>query len=187
MRNIGLAFGLLLSLSLLTGCGTQSSAPTVAEETQKLLPTATYSPPTQTVVDFMMAMIRGDDMKIRTLLTPTARKVGEEQGVPFAPPASGTSTFSIDKTVDETTDLASVYTTLTDTAPDGEKESAEIIWKVVKTSEGWRVSSAAVALFEGQPKTIIDFENPEATQRAIAEAEAKSFQKIGNQTTPENR
>jgi len=129
----------------------------------------------------MTAMLRGEDEKIRALLTPTARKVGEEQGVPFSPPASDTATFVIDETVASDDSTASVFTTLTDVDPvSGQKESSEIVWTVARTDEGWRVSRALVSLFEGQPRILINFEDPEATQKALVEAEAKEKQKHGN-------
>ena len=163
------------------GCGTKEVPSAVSEKPTESAPVSASSQAVQTVTDFMAAMLRGEDEKIRTLLTPIARKAGEEKGVPFSPAASDTATFTIDKAVPNGSAAASVFTTLTDIDPETEqKESSEIVWTVVQTEEGWRVSGALVALFDGQPKIQINFEDPEATQQALAEAEAKAKQKQGS-------
>ena len=170
-----------LLLALCIGCGTkESSQPTVSVPMEESvpLPDVLPSPAAQTVSDFMTAMLRGEDETIRALLTPTARKAGEEQGVPFSPPASDTAAFTIDKTVPSGDSAMLITTTLTDVDPaSGQRESAEIVWTVVLTEEGWRISEALVALFEGQPPIRINFEDPEATQKALIDAETKERQK----------
>jgi hypothetical protein len=167
---------------LCVGCGTEespiASEKRIHQSSCLKAPTESAHPAVQTVSDFMTAMLRGEDEKIRSLLTPKARKVGEEQGVPFSPPASDTATFTVDKVEPNGSSISSVTTTLTDIDPEsGQKESSEIVWTVVETEEGWRVSGAQVALFEGQPKILIDFENPEAAQKALMDAEAKEKQR----------
>ena len=179
MYRLSIIFFLLFAFCI--GCGTKESPqPTASVPMEKSAaqPDASPSPAAQTVSDFMTAMLRGEDEKIRALLTPTARKAGEEQGIPFSPPASDTATFTIDKTASSGDTVMLIATTLTDVDPaSGQKESAEIIWTVVLTEEGWRVSEALVALFEGQPPIRINFEDPEATQKALIEAETKERQK----------
>ncbi len=178
---------MLLILSLAVGCGTKESSTPSASVTS--VSESVDEGASQTVAKFMTAMLRGEDEKIRALLTPKARKVGEEKGVPFSPPASDTATFTIDKFETCGDASVSVSTTLTDVDPEnGQKESSEIVWQVVKTEEGWRVSGALVALFEDQPKIQINFEDPEAAQQAIADAETREMQKLGNKPTgTENR
>ena len=169
-----IAFCVLLIFCV--GCETRE-VPSTAEKPTVLVPAVDTSQAVQTVFDFMTAMLRGEDEKIRALLTPTARKAGEEKGIPFTPAASDTATFTIDKTVPNGNTASSVFTTLTDIDPEtNQKESSEIVWTVVQTEEGWRVSGALVSLFDGQPKIHIDFEEPEAAQKALTEAEAKAKQ-----------
>ena len=173
-------------VALCVGCGTKESTapqPAVSEPVTPpaLLSEAPLHPAVQTVSGFMTAMLRGEDEKIRVLLTPAARKAGEEKGMPFSPPASDTATFVIDETAVSDDSTASVFTTFTDVNPvSGQKESAEIVWTVARTDEGWRVSRAFVSIYSDQPKVLVDFEDPETTKKALMEAEAKEKQKHGN-------
>lgn len=166
-------------LVLLIGCGgTQSASSESSSPTEAVADVSTPPhPAASTVHDFMTAMLRGEDEAIRSLLTPTARQKGEEKGIPFAPPASDTATFRVDRTTPQGENGAYVHTTLTDLDEMGRPESAEIIWIVALGSEGWRVAGAAVALFEGQEPTVINFEDPDAAQEAIAAAEAREAQR----------
>jgi len=125
------------------------------------------------VENFLTAILCGDNSTIRALLTPLARQKGDEKGIPFSPPASPTASFAVLKTTEQGEFGAYVYTDLADSDGQGGKESAEIIWVVAKTEEGWRVAGAAVSLFEGQDKTVINFEDPDAAQQAIADAETQ--------------
>jgi hypothetical protein len=132
---------------------------------------------TEIVSKFMTAMFQGESQTIRALLTPTARQKGEEMGIPFAPKTTHTASFTIDQTIPQGKHCAYVHTTLTDLNEKGEKESVEIVWIVAKHKEGWRISGAAVALFDGQDKTLLNFEDPEAAQNAISAAESQSVTK----------
>jgi len=142
------------------------------------LPDPVPHPAELTVFDFMTAMQRGEDEKIRTFLTSTARKAGEEEDFPFSCSASDTATFTIDKTVLQGDSTALVSTTWTDVDSDGQKES-KIIWTVEQTDEGWRISGAFVTLFEYQPPVQINFEDPESIRKVLAEAEAMEKQRLG--------
>ena len=182
-------FGALLigSSLLLSGCGkgndTATSTSLESGTAQNPADNGADHPAAQTVTLFLQAMLRGEDVSLRSLLTPLARERGEEQGIPFSPPASDTAVFTIDKTTLQGEIGAYVYTTLTDQDEEGESEAAEIIWIVANTEDGWRVAGAAVALFEGQEKTVINFEDPEAALQAIVQAEEKEL-KRQNKTLP---
>jgi hypothetical protein len=132
---------------------------------------------TEIVSKFMTAMFQGESQTIRALLTPTARQKGKELGIHFAPQTTHTASFTIDQTIPQGENCVYVHTTLTDLNEKGEKESVEIIWIVAKNQEGWRISGAAVALFDGQDKTLLNFEDPEAAQNAISVAESQSVTK----------
>lgn len=148
-------------------------------ETVAKLETAPH--PAEQVVDrFLQALLRGDEKTFRSLLTPTARKQGEEKGIPFSPSPSPMASYSIRTTILKETIGAYVVSNLTDIDEQGRRESAEIVWVVARTGEGWRVAGAAVALFEGQEKTVINFEDPEAACRAIADAESRDVRRRQN-------
>jgi hypothetical protein len=129
---------------------------------------------TEIVSKFMTALLQSESQTIRALLTPIARQKGEERGIPFAPKTTHTASFTIDQTIPQGKNCTYVHTTLTDLNEKGEKESAEIVWIVTKSKEGWRIAGAAVALFDGQDKTLLNFEAPEAAQNAISAAKRLS-------------
>jgi hypothetical protein len=135
------------------------------------LPAIEQSSATEIVSKFMTAMFHGESRTIRALLTPTARQKGEAMGIPFAPQTTHTASFTVDQTIPQGENCVYVHTTLIDSNEKGEKESVEIVWIVVKNKEGWRISGAAVVLFDGQDKTLLNFEDPEAAQNAISVAE----------------
>ena len=187
-RFPGIVSGWVLSVTLIIfgGCSGESTSPpntppkvpTPPSTTQGETAASVPSHPSVVVVEsFLKAMLRGEDEKIRSLLTPLARKKGEEQGIPFSPEASDTASFSVDQVTPQGEIGAYVHTTLTDTDETGRKEAAEIIWIVAKGEEGWRVAGAAVTLFEGQEKTVINFEEPDVAQQAIAAAERREQQR----------
>ena len=185
---------LCLLLLFCTSCTKQEQASTpVSGESAVSVPLAaaplasseeTPHPAEQTVFDFMTAMLRGDDEKIRTFLTPAARKAGEEEDFPLSCSASDTATFTIDKTVGEGSPIALVSTTWTDVDFDGRKES-KIVWTLVRTNEGWRVSGALVTLYEGQPAIQINFEDSQSIHKILAEAETWEKQRLANRPSAE--
>jgi len=186
---------ILCLLLLCAGCAKQEQASTPVSEKSAIsvplsavvpslaapgtLSEVTPHPAEQTVSEFMTAMLRGDDEKIRTFLTPAARKAGEEEDFPFSCSASDTATFIIDNTVDRGDSTTLVSTTWTDIDIDGQKES-KIVWTLVQTDEGWRVSGALVALFEDQPPIQINFEDPQSVHKILAEAETREKQRLAN-------
>lgn len=126
---------------------------------------------------FFHAVLAGDEATIRSLLTPEARRRADEQGIPFSPEPSRTASFTLDRAEYRDELGAYVYTTLTDRAPGTGPASTEIVWLVAKTTEGWRVAGAAMTLFDGQEKTVIDFEDPESARAAIAAAERREIER----------
>ncbi len=129
----------------------------------------------QVAFEFFRAVLDGNEETVRSLLTPRARQRGEEHGMPFSAKPSTTATFTLDRTEHRGELGAYVYSTLTDSDGQGGFARAEIVWLVTQTSEGWRIAGAAVVLFEGQEKTVLDFENPEAAREAIASAERREW------------
>lgn len=191
-------FGMGLALFLMTmpGCAEKKKEEPIESSTRTAAPkplsfsggenvakleTAHHA--AELVVDrFLQAMLRGENKTLRSMLTPTARKQGEEKGIPFSPSPSPTASYSIRTTIPKENIGAYVVSTLTDIDEQGRRESAEIIWVVARTGEGWRIAGAAVALFEGQEKTVINFEDPDAARRAIAEAELRDIGRRRNPT-----
>ena len=188
---------LVVSAFAYVGCGKSTSPTTVSHSTPspvtqessvtgKVAANPSNTPDemiVQVTRDFLTSMLQGNDEKLRSLLTPLARKKGQELGIPFSPPASDTATFTIDDVAMQGDQGAYVFSTLTDKNPRGVNESAEIIWVVAKTNEGWRIAGAAVSLFDGVAKTIINFEDPEAAKKAIADAELKATRGVKEAST----
>lgn len=129
------------------------------------------------VTNFLEATLKGDHATLRTLLTPAARQKAMEKALPFAPQACETAKFTVDRAVPEGKIGAYVHSTLHNVDEMGRRESAEIVWIVALCEEGWRIAGAAVSLFEGQEKTVINFEDPEAALQAIADAEKKEIRR----------
>lgn len=140
----------------------------------------------QVAFDFFQAVLGGDEETIRSLLTPRARQRGEEQGIPFSAARSTTATFTLDRTEYRGEQGAYVYSTLTDSDSGGVPSRTEIVWLVAQTPEGWRIAGAATVLFEGQEKTVLDFEDPETTRQAIAAAEQRELDRRRRTATGTN-
>lgn len=182
MQKIRLS--ILLLVSILCGCGTGNfDANTNSDRTSEK--NSRFQEPTASeIVDrFLHAMLHGENETVRDLLTETARKKGAKYNVPFAPSASETASYRIEKTVPQGEIGAYVHSVLTDLDEHGRSESAEIVWIVAKTEAGWRIAGAAVSLFAGQEKTVINFEDPEAAQNAIAAA-VRDFAPIPGTPSP---
>lgn len=127
--------------------------------------------PAELVVErFLEAMFQGQEETVRSYLTATARRKGEKMGIPFSFRPNPSATFTLHGTAVKGDVGAYVQTTLEDVDDQGHRESAEIVWVVASTTEGWRVAGAAVSLFAGQEKTVLSFEDPGAAQQAIDEA-----------------
>ncbi|MGL4595618.1 MAG: hypothetical protein ACRCUY_12910 [Thermoguttaceae bacterium] len=175
--------GLFVCTLLLIGCGKSSNRTaemtnlpvsndnTQAKQSSSNAEIDSTHPAMITVTQFMTAMVHGETQTLRSLLTPLARSKGDQYGIPFAPTASQTATFQIGRMVEHGENGVYVYTTLIERDIMGQLESADIIWCVSKVDKEWRIAGAAVALFEGQDKTVINFEDPVATQAALIEAE----------------
>ena len=179
--GVPVLFLLLVGLLGCIGCGDNDSTagkttpmeplvhPALRETTRKT-PDAVKA----AVELFFAAMLDGDQERIRMLLTPAARTACREKGLPFAPSASRRTMFKVTRQVDQEGTGAYVTTHWSETGADGRMvATGEIIWVVRLTEEGWRIAGAAAALYEGQEPTILNFEDPDAMLRAIAEAERK--------------
>ncbi|MDR2115114.1 MAG: hypothetical protein LBP87_01910 [Planctomycetaceae bacterium] len=169
----------LLFVLLFGGCGGET---VLSPEPVAVFPaTDTDLPETSDVAEivsrFMTAILHGESQTIRTLLTPPARQKSEELGISFTPQTSRTASFTIDRIVPQGENCVYVHTTLTDLNEEAEKESAEIIWIMAKSAEGWRISGAAAEIFDGQDKTFLNFEDPEEAQNAISLAELQAVPK----------
>ncbi|MDR2755519.1 MAG: hypothetical protein LBC20_07405 [Planctomycetaceae bacterium] len=186
MRQQILGIGVVGISLFLGGCGGE---PVLPSQPVAALPTAAFAittsdtdlPETSTASEivsrFMTAILHGESRTIRTLLTPLARQKSKELGISFTPQTSHTASFTIDQIIPHGENCVYVHTTLTDSNEKGEKETAEIVWIVDKNEEGWRISGAAAELFDGQDKTLLNFEDPEAAQNAIYTAEIQSVTK----------
>lgn len=167
--------GICISPLFIVGCNTQTPAVSPKTSTQKQEtapdPKNTSHPASQVCTDFLHALLHGDDKTLRGLLTPLARKKNEDLGIIFSSSNSLNASFEVHGTTLFDQHGAYVQSTLTDIDDQGKAESAEIVWIVANTPEGWRIAGAAASLFDGQDKTVLNFENPEIAQQAIAEAE----------------
>lgn len=168
-------FGLFITFPfLLIGCNKQSNTFSEAKLIKKQAISYTEQeshPAIKVCAEFLNALLDEDDTTLRELLTPLARMRNEDLGIPFSSSNNLNATFEMHGITLFDQHGAYVQSTLTNTDEQGEKESVEIVWIVAKTSNGWRIAGAATTLFDGQDKTVLNFEDPEAAKKAIAEAE----------------
>lgn len=164
------AFSLSLPLSIGCGSGSGSQDGSSPETGRELVASA----PDEAVQLFLEAVKRGDDTSAGLLLTPTARQTTHEVGMVVAPPGSDTASFQVAgvERLDDTT--ARVGSSWSDTAPDGQSQTDEIVWLVRKSEGRWRIAGMTAKVFGDRPPIELNFEDREALvrQRRMVEQEA---------------
>ncbi len=163
---------LCLVLSLSVGCG--SDAGPQSGPSKNTAPEPVASAPDQAVQLFLEAVKRGDDAGAGHLLTPLARETTHEVGMVVAPPGSDTASFQVGGVQPLDANTARVASSWTDTAPDGESQTDEIVWLVRKSDGRWRIAGMTAKVFGDRPPIELNFEDREAlvSQRRIVEEEA---------------
>lgn len=169
-----LCLGASLPVLFFSGCGRHQESRPSARSQEQADPVAldiSKTPAAQMVESFFNAMLQGDKPRVHALLTPKARNVCAARGLPFAPTPSETTGFSITKARNHEENQCDIVTYWMEKNREGKTmDAGEIVWKAVKTEEGWRIAGAAAVLFEGQEQTVLDFEDPEGMILAISGA-----------------
>lgn len=192
----------LLSLGTLCGCGgkeedtsdvapaTQTAETTAspAETDQAAAanspqPLVTTEGPDEIVKLYLDAVKVGDSNLTTALLTSYARQMAEESNIDVTPPGNPSATFEVGRMeyINEDKSAAHVESRWMETDESGQQSTLPSVWVVAKEEEGWRIAGVFVALFEGEPPLILDYEQPEevvrklelARQEMIRRAEAK--------------
>lgn len=132
------------------------------------------SSPEKAVEMFLTAVYDGDDEKTFSMVTPLAQKKAKEYGIPYSAQASDTASFEITSTEKPSEDGAYVTVMMSDINPDtGNEETIKAVCVVSKSGVGWRIAGIATEPFPGEEPLVFNFEDPVATQKAIAEANAR--------------
>jgi hypothetical protein len=160
----------MLLLALLSvaglGCGgaTDNAAPPAEGEAQEAATAAQpqLEPPAAAVAEFLGAVRVGDDVKVASLLTPTARTQVAELGYQVAPTKSDTATFDIGEVQYLEGGGARVVATWSDFGT-----TDEMLWMLRSGNEGWRIAGMAAAVIPGEPPLLLDFENLQEAMNKI--------------------
>jgi hypothetical protein len=121
--------------------------------------------PEDAVREFLEALRTGNDQKAAQLLSTAAREKTGALNRGITPPPSDTASFAIGKVELINDDGARVSCVWTDVDEDGQKTSDEAIWVVRHETAGWRVAGVAAEIFPGEPKLLLNFEDPEEMAR----------------------
>lgn len=123
--------------------------------------------PEAVVREYLEAAKSGDPTTVNQLLTSLARKKAQEMDLALAPPVSETARFDVlgHEFIDSTRTISHVASRWTETGPDGETDSASIIWVTRLEADGWRIAGMIVQASADQPPMPFNFEDPEGILR----------------------
>lgn len=152
---------------------------------------AKTAPAKATVVAFLEAVKRGDDVAARGFLTKVARAKTEELGMSVAPPVADTATYTVRECelIGDAGDMAHVATVWTDVGADGSQSNENVVWVVRLDPEGWRVVGMALRVFDDMPPLLLNFEDPDdmvAKQEMVA-AELERRARLPPESAPAAR
>lgn len=147
-----------ISVSVWSGCGQAPSGDNQAET-----PTTTASAgPEATVQTFLEGARTGNDEQVTSMLSTTARTELAKRELWVAPKGSDTARFVIGEVHSPTPDIAQVATRWIEVDPaSGEEYPADMTWVLRKETEGWRIGGMAMAVFDGEPPLLLNFEDPD--------------------------
>jgi len=116
--------------------------------------------PADVVAQFLEAVRVGNSESASTKLTPLALERIKENDMDFAPPASETAQFRVDKVEMFESDKAFVESIWIERDADGQNFEETMTWGLRLTGEGWRISGMAAHRGPDLPPILVDFENP---------------------------
>jgi len=137
--------------------------------------------PAAAVTEFLAALRAGDDLKAEALLTRKAQQETAQADLAIKPPGSHTARFTVGRVepVGDNGDGAHVVSTWSDTDPDGQVQTYEIIWILRRESDGWAVAGMATKLFEDALPLVFNFEEPQEMLRRREQAEQELARRAG--------
>lgn len=176
---------------LAAGCGKSGEAGSAAApgETTPGAASATANQPTPgpaspdaAVAQFYDALRAGNETVIAALLTDRARTETAKCGLDIRSTGSASLAYQVGE-IDYVTaakDGAHVKSVWTESDPQGQSVSTEVIWVLRKQANGWRIAGMATQVAEGQLPLLFNFEDPadmlrkkEALEKAYSTAEAE--------------
>ncbi len=185
MRAIVAASGAALLVAGLLGCGGKESetadvAPTEkpsakTDATQDVAavpakqPLVTTEGPREIVEMYLGAVKMGDAEITTALLTSYARQQAEISNIDVTPPGNTSANFEVGRMeyINEAKDAAHVESRWMETDDTGYTQTLPSVWVLAHEEEGWRIAGVFVALFEGEPPLILDYEKPEEVVRKL--------------------
>jgi hypothetical protein len=197
MKRLVTPFVVLL-ISALVGCGqsdpaanqsTQSETPQPAAPTtlateafQAESPTLDVAPD-RIVESFLQALRDGDDTLAESLLTTKAREETAKRNLAVQPPGTPSANFNIGKVEFVTSDRrgAHVNSVWTETDPQGNTISYEIVWALRQQQEGWRIAGMATQVAQSEPPVFLNFEDPDDMLRKWQDAKERLAAEEGDQ------
>jgi uncharacterized protein YbjQ (UPF0145 family) len=161
---------IILLTSTLVVCGCGSSTTTTADGKSAAQATGVavvgsdedVSAAKNVVGQFLDAVRRGGETGgANQLLTQQAQSVLQRLGRTVQPIGSPDAVFQVTRaeSVPETPGAALVHSLWTEPSAQGQPESYEVVWALMKETSGWRISGLAMDLQPGQEPIIVDFEN----------------------------
>jgi len=115
------------------------------------------------VTDFLEAIRKGDEKKMKSLLTGVARQKAEASNRLVAPPPNDNAKIEVDDAIYPTPghDIAHVPSTWVDVDERGKLRTDKATWVCRIEPEGWRVAGFAAFVFEGEDPLLFNFEDPD--------------------------
>ncbi|MEX0865828.1 MAG: hypothetical protein WD030_00625 [Pirellulales bacterium] len=195
---VGTSWAALL-IAGLVGCGGKESdtadvAPTEepvakTDATQDVAATPAKQPLVTTegpreIVEMYLGAVKMGDAEITTaLLTSYARQQAEISNIDVTPPGNTSANFEVGRMeyVNEAKDAAHVESRWMETDETGHTQTLPSVWVLAHEEEGWRIAGVFVALFEGEPPLILDYEKPEEVVRKLELAKQEMIRRVEQQ------
>ncbi len=117
--------------------------------------------------EFLDALRTGNDEKASNMLSQVAREKAAALGRSVTPSASDTARFAIGKVKYVGEDGAQVESSWTDEDNDGQTRTTNDVWIMRKEQEGWRIVGVAAMIFPGEPKLMLNFEDPDEVLKKL--------------------
>ena len=131
--------------------------------------------PEDVVREYLEAARSGDPTRVNRLLTALARQKSQELDIALAPPVSENAQFEVlgHEFIDSERTISHVASRWSEKGPDGESQTASIIWVARLETEGWRIAGMIARISDDQPPVPFNFEDPEGILRQQESAAAE--------------